>query len=108
TEVLAWGEHAASMHDFDDRLSSSKRDANRMPFTELLKVCNARLTKPLGRDDELISLQKVRNCLEHRHGVVGKQDGGPDGVLRLTFPRLVIVLKKPDGTEVDMGRGFKT
>jgi hypothetical protein len=48
------------------------------------------LTTPLAFGAEFLSIQKVRNCLEHRGGVVGTQDADIDGILRLSFPRFKI------------------
>jgi hypothetical protein len=32
------------------------------------------LTSPMAFDDDFTSFQKVRNCLEHRSGIVGEPD----------------------------------
>jgi hypothetical protein len=43
----------------------------------------------------------VRNCLEHRGGVVGIQDTDIDGILRLRFPRFKIFYYRK-GEEIEV------
>jgi hypothetical protein len=66
--------------------------ANGLKFPKLLNSVSDKLTTPLQFIDEYLSLQKVRNCIEHRAGVVGIKDtnGGP--TLKLILPSLDVVL----------------
>jgi hypothetical protein len=49
-------------------------------------------------------MQKVRNCLEHRAGVVRKQDLDEDGAaLTLSFPRLKVFYMRGD-KEIELAR----
>jgi len=62
---------------------------------------SAGLTTPLAFSAEFLSIQKVRNCLEHRGGVVGVQDADIDGILRLSFPRFKIFYDRK-GEEIEL------
>src|SRR5262245_21432163 len=43
-------------------------------FPQLLNEVSKALTSPLHYERELLSLQDVRNCLEHRDGIVQERD----------------------------------
>ena len=71
-----------------DVLETMRKPATRLSFPILLDRVNARLTSPLEFVQEFLSIQTVRNSLEHRNGIVGKQDLDDGGsTLTLTFPR---------------------
>lgn len=71
-----------------------RNQANRMSFPDLIATVGEGLREPLAFNAEFLSLQKVRNCLEHRNGIVGAADVDADGLLRLTLPRLSAFLKE--------------
>jgi len=73
----------------EDLIDNMRKPASGLPFKRLLDRVNAGLTSPVEFEREFLSIQKVRNCLEHRSGVVRKQDLDDDGaVLTLSFPRM--------------------
>ena len=64
---------------------------------------NAGLTSPLEFVQEFLSIQTVRNSLEHRNGIVGKQDLDDGGsTLTLTFPRWKFFYMRGE-EEIDRG-----
>lgn len=65
---------------FNSIVSTIRRKAGRAKFPELMQSVSAKLVEPLTFEQEFLSLQKVRNCLEHRGGDVGRHDMGPGGV----------------------------
>jgi len=69
--------------------------ANRKNFPDLLNRVNAGLSSPLQWEEAFLSMQKARNCLEHRAGTVHQQKdaGAGNPVLRLSIPRLQIVVQ---------------
>ena len=69
---------------WEDVLASVRKPASKLSFPDLLATVNAGLSSPLDFEREFLSMQKVRNCLEHRAGVVRKQDLDEDGAA-LTF-----------------------
>lgn len=75
----------------------ARQRAQRASFPELIVTVNEALTDPLSFSSEFESLQKVRNCLEHRAGNVGVRDIDSSGSLVLSLPRLKIFYYR--GTE---------
>lgn len=72
----------------NSKLSELTSDAQALSYPPLLEKVQAGLNSPLAWAPELASFQKVRNCLEHRGGIVGDRDLDADGVLRLRLPVL--------------------
>jgi len=85
-----------------------RKTANKLPFPELLKRVGEALEMPLEFAEEYQALNKVRNCLEHRDGIVGVSDADENGVLRLILPRMEIVVAHDDGTESPVVIGQET
>jgi hypothetical protein len=57
-------------------------------FPQLLDEVSKALTSPLHYEREWLSLQDVRNCLEHRDGIVQERDVNPvTRMLHLRLPR---------------------
>lgn len=100
--------HARSVVALDvinSTISSLRYDAGNKRFPQLLKFINNKLKEPLSFDEEFMSLQKVRNCLEHRGGIVGEQDiDKQTGVLSLKFPRMKIYYVR-GGDEIEIPSG---
>lgn len=70
-------------------MAEIRANAAKPTFPKLLEQVNAGLTEPMAFDAEFLSLQKARNCLEHRGGRVGTRDvDAATGTLTLSFPRL--------------------
>ena len=70
-------------------IAEVRANAAKLSFPKLLEEVNAALTEPMAFDAEFLSLQKVRNCLEHRGGRVGARDAeAATGTMTLSFPRL--------------------
>lgn len=83
-------------------IAAARAAAQRPPFPQLLEQVNADLVEPITFEAEYLSLQKVRNCLEHRGGLVAAKDVSSDtGILALSFPRLKLFYMR-DGEEVEL------
>jgi hypothetical protein len=84
--------------------------AGAMRFPQLLEEVNPGLREPMAFEVEFRSLQKVRNCLEHRGGRVGRTDveTGTES-LTLSFPRLkLFYLRGDEEVEVAPGEAIDT
>lgn len=103
--LLAQAEGMSSWGDFQGLLAELRKQANKLNFPDLLAAVNATLTEPLHFEKEFLSLQAVRNCMEHRAGVVGPEDLR-DGAseLKLSLPRFMMFVVR-EGTEVELGPG---
>jgi hypothetical protein len=70
-----------------------------------MEAVNRRLSEPLHFEKQFLSFQKVRNCLEHRDGLVTREDVEKDGdALVLSLPRLMIFYTKA-GKEIEVRAG---
>ena len=73
-----------------EAIDKSVRKYNRLGFSDKLKrfEVNERFTPFI---DSLGAINKARNCLEHRNGLVGKQDCNEDGklIIRICYPALI-------------------
>lgn len=82
-----------------------RQAASNKRFPQLLDEVKKRLTSPLHYERELLSLQDVRNCLEHREGIVRERDVDPaTGALHLRWPRLRLFYDD-EGRRIELGRG---
>jgi hypothetical protein len=92
---------------FNAIVSTIRRKAGRAKFPELMQSVSAKLIEPLTFE-QFMSLQKVRNCMEHRGGVVGPEDTDGAQMLRLVLPSLKVFVVSEDGEielRHDMGPG---
>jgi hypothetical protein len=93
---------SAELHAAEQEL---RADASNMKFPQLLDEINKRLASPLHYEREFLSLQQVRNCLEHRDGIVQERDVDPaTRVLHLRLPRLRLFYED-EGRQIELGRG---
>lgn len=84
------------------KIEAIRKRANKMNFSTLLASINKELKDGLSFEEEFLSLQKVRNCLEHRDGIVTADDvNHQNKLLRLILPRLRIFSEK-DGDEIEL------
>lgn len=90
--------------DFQPVIATARKEAGSLRFPRLMEVVNKRLSTPLRFEKEFISFQKVRNCLEHRAGIVGQVDTGANGTLALSLPRLEIFYMR-GGKEIEVRAG---
>jgi hypothetical protein len=81
----------ARLEELGPMVEGARREANDWGNPQLLARLGALLTGPLTFEAELTSLQRLRNCLEHRAGYVGDRDAGRGGQMTLTLPRLAIM-----------------
>lgn len=90
SKLLTEAMRIPSSVSWPDLLDDLQKPFSRLSFPDLMAAVDAKLSSPLGFADEFLSLQKVRNCLEHRAGVVRRQDIDAAGTLTLTFPRMKV------------------
>jgi len=81
----------ATIVQFQEMATKARADANAWPNPRLLAELGNLWTAPLIFDAELQSLQKARNCLEHRSGIVEARDCDGGEALELVLPRLAIL-----------------
>jgi hypothetical protein len=92
--------------DFAAMVEALRSRANRKNFPDLMTALNEGLSAKLHWEQQFMSLQKVRNCLEHRNGVVSAdKDAAGSNALSLSIPRLQLVVKQGD-TETELRPGL--
>ncbi len=84
-QVIGKVHKVGSASTLDDFLAPFKREAEKMNFVDLLDRVETHLGGPLHFSDAYLSMQRLRNCLEHRNGIVGDVDAPAGGVLILKF-----------------------
>lgn len=89
-------------------LEEFRAAANARNFPDLLAAVNAGLSAPLHWEAAFRSLQKTRNCLEHRGGVVSqnKDAGAGELSLKLWIPRMRLTVMQ-GGEEVELVAGLQ-
>jgi len=103
-DVAAMPASVTTLAQLESSIESIRKRANKASFPVLLEHVNAKLAVPMAFENEFRSLQSVRNCLEHRGGVVGATDVDENGILTLSIPRLKCFYKRGD-EEVEIAAG---
>ncbi|WP_175782758.1 hypothetical protein [Burkholderia cenocepacia] len=95
-----------TVDEFNAEQDQARKWAQQASFPNLMAAVNEALTGPLIFASEFESLQKVRNCLEHRAGVVGKRDIDDSGSLVLSLPRLRLFYWRGE-TQIELELGAR-
>ena len=87
-------------------IESIRTKAQKLALPTLVDGVSARLRAPLALREHVLSINKVRNCLEHRHGVVTKLDinDQANSALAVKWRRSKIFYEK-DGREIEVTIG---
>lgn len=93
----------STLGDMREFVAATQEWAEGAPFPRLLASVNSGLTTPLNFEAAFLSLQNVRNCLEHDNGRVTARRA-QDGMLKLVFPRMKLFYEK-DGQEIEVEIG---
>jgi hypothetical protein len=88
----------------NDFVAPFLKEAADLNFPTLLGEINSRLEKPLEFAAAYRSMQRARNCFEHRGGIVGKADVGKSDHMDLSFPRMMAFYQRR-GDEVEVVPG---
>lgn len=109
TRIVELLQRPTTVDELVSEVARTRRWAQREPFPALIAAVSAALTEPLSFSSEFESLQKVRNCLEHRAGVVGAQDIDRSGSLVLSLPRLrLFYYRETEEVELEVGARIET
>jgi hypothetical protein len=107
-EGLKIGPVKITVNELNDKLVAIKRRANGFNLPDLMREVNGGLTSPISFEGEIRSLQKVRNCLEHRGGIVSSADVDDTQILTLNLPRIKAYFMNGDAEiEVESGMHFE-
>lgn len=82
-----------------------RKRASGLNFPTLLSEVHSGLTEPMALDAEFLTMQRARNCMEHRGGIVGAKDADEDeATLTLSLPRLKLYYLR-EGQEIELVPG---
>jgi hypothetical protein len=100
--IIANPPRSGTLEDIEAEIDAIRARASKPNFPDLLAKINAGLVSPMEFDREVLSIQRVRNCLEHRDGKVGAQDLDPgERTLTLNFPRFKFFYMRK-GEEIEL------
>lgn len=103
-EMMKYQPGKTTVGEFNEHIAAIRRRAGRLQFPELMAEVNAGLKSPMAFEGEFLLLQKVRNCLEHRAGIVGEVDLNEPGKLTLILPRLkMFYMHQDQEVELEVG-----
>jgi hypothetical protein len=105
-ELISKPHRAASNTTLEDLLAPLRRKATDLNFPALLDQVNSKLKPPLDFVEAYNSLQRARNCMEHRGGIVGDVDAPGGGVMILSFPRVKLFYMRGN-EEIELEAGHK-
>ena len=101
-EMVTWQPQRPTFPKFHEDIAKIRKHAGGLTFPKLLAKVNLGLTNPVMFEAAFLSIQKARNCFEHRGGIVGPQDcDDQDTALTLSFPRLKVFYCR-QGEEVEI------
>lgn len=77
---------------------AAKQDSfNREGFPNKLKILRSKFSVGPKHADYIVSINKARNCLTHRRGIVGKEDVDESDKLRVAWLGMDIFAETPNG-----------
>ena len=87
-------------------LETMKADALKFNLPTLMNRVSSRLKSSLDVRDHILSINKVRNCLEHRHGIIRQKDinDSAKNALVMKWRRMKVFYEK-DGKEIEVRLG---
>lgn len=99
-----------SPKEFDRYVAKVKRNNGYLNNPKLLQKIQARLVSPLSFSAEMNTLIKIRNCLEHRGGRVGREDvDDSSDKLSVSYPRpKIFYMKGAEEVEIRVGEIIDT
>lgn len=93
--------------NFDEVVSKIKKDANAKNLPDLLEEVSSGLNSRFSWEAQALSLNRVRNCLEHRNGIVTERDAGTGSTaMELSVPSIELTTTQDDGSELKLKPGM--
>jgi hypothetical protein len=81
---------------YNEIVLKNSSDFHRMNFPVKIEFLKSEFSVSSSLEEHVLSLNKVRNCLVHREGIVGKQDLNAPDALIAKFRELQILALSPD------------
>jgi hypothetical protein len=105
---LSSDKNPKTKEEFDLELKKLSERIEKAHFPEFIELVEEKLGKQLLLKEEVLTINQIRNCLVHRHGIVSEKDikNSVSGDLRLKWSSLKFFTKK-DGEEVEITYDFR-
>jgi hypothetical protein len=84
--------------DFDS--ASRQTRFSKKGLEERLDILERKFGVEPKHRDQVVSINRARNCLSHRWGTVGDDDVDDQSVLKISWLGLDMVLREPNGNEI--------
>jgi hypothetical protein len=92
---------------FEEYAAKIKKYANAKNLPDLLEAVSSGLNSRFSWEAQALSLNKVRNCLEHRNGIVTERDAGVGATaMQLSVPAIQLAVAQPDGAQLQLKLGM--
>ncbi|MGB3342830.1 MAG: hypothetical protein WBA61_02860 [Aequorivita sp.] len=82
-----------TLGEFKQLMFKRNEKNTKLPFPKLIEKVNSSLKEPLKFSEEILSINKVRNCLVHRNGIIHPTDFNIENGLELKWWYYKVELK---------------
>lgn len=86
------------IEDYNQIVAEKQKRFHKMNFPTKIDFLHKVFSVSSSLEEHILSLNKVRNCLVHRSGIVGQQDINTDNKLIAKFKEIQFVVLTPDKT----------
>jgi hypothetical protein len=96
SSIVIRNNSVTSFKEFQDKINQLRKSATKQHLPELLQNLKPNLTDTLSFEIDILSINKVRNCLVHRNGIVTEVDltDKNSNVLRVEYTRMKFFYEK--------------
>ena len=97
--VQARSDNKIKAGDFNKICGENRKKFHKKTFPEKIEYLRNQYNVSSAIEDYILSLNKARNCLVHRDGVVDKIDLNISEALKIKYREIQIVIQPADGSE---------
>ena len=87
-----------NVEDYNQIVSEKQKRFHKLNFPDKIEFLRKIFSISSSLEEHVLSLNKVRNCLVHRSGIVGQQDLNADNELIAKFREIQFIALTPDKT----------
>jgi len=88
-----------TVNEWNDTLSKGKVSFNKLGLPEKIEYLKSNFDVFSDYAEYIISINKARNCLVHRKGIVSERDAGPNQKLEIKWNTFKVRTTSPDGKD---------
>ena len=87
------------IEDYNQIVSEKQKRFHKMNFPTKIEFLRKKFSVSSSLEEHVLSLNKVRNCLVHRSGIVNQQNTNSDNELIAKFREIQFLVLSPDRTD---------